>query len=217
MFELVVRMKNLSILFLGLTFLAGCKVDVGTNEAETFAVVALSENISFNDLSKNVLKPRCVECHSWATSESETQKRMVLGSPDSSEIYSKVVSGSMPTTGGSLSSKQIEMLRRYIVGAGVVASNDPILAPTYSSLKFHLLDRSCTTCHNSKSKRRTPFDTYELAVEHADEIISVAEFGTDDGEQMPPLDKEGKPKAPGPTKAILDAFKEWIARGKPNN
>jgi hypothetical protein len=208
---MVVDMK-VKILFFTL-LISGCKVDVGTNENEQFKVLPISSNISFEQLKTYVMNPSCVRCHSWAQDEAAVQQRMIVGNPEGSILYQKIKSGSMPPS-GALSSRHLAIVENYIKGtksAPTIALNS-----TFKSIQFHLINKSCLSCHNDKGEEMS-FEGYANISRRANKILNILEEGDSADTPMPPYDQAGNRKAPLPTAEIIEAFRTWIDEGKLDN
>ena len=204
------------LFFIILLVLTGCKVAIGTNESEQFKVLPqLTGTINFLTLKKYFLDPNCTHCHSWASDEAAVQQRLKLGSPESSLIYQKVKSGAMPPN-AALSTKQLDLLERYILQVKEVKAIE--IMPSFKSVQFHLIGKSCLSCHNDTSEETT-FEGYVNVKKRAKGILKVLISGeTRDGKPMPPFKDDGKTrKAPNPTPEIIKAFKDWVDAGAPNN
>lgn len=193
---------------------SGCKVDVGSNESEKYKVIPMTENVSFNFLKANVLDSSCVKCHSWASDEAKVQQRINYQAFDDSQLLTRVKNGSMPPN-GSLSAKQIKIIERYIKGSTPVETIP--LNSTYQSVRFHLIEKSCLSCHNNVDMKKLSFESYEQVKKRSEEIIDILDYGETQGDPMPPIDENGNPKAPVPTKETVEAFRKWIEEGMQNN
>lgn len=184
----------------------------GTKENEIFQDVTLIDGtVTFDTLKRTILVPQCLRCHSWVQDEAQVGIRVVPGSPATSPLFIQVQSGRMPQGGPALSSTQLSIVEAYIKGG----SNNPPPPPppltaTYSSLKIHLFDRSCTMCHNGESRRIPDLRNYQNVVRHSDETLSEIDIGS-----MPPLDRQGNPRAPIPSEEVINVLHQWVANGMP--
>lgn len=205
-------MKHICFLFLMLLLFA-CEKS-GTNEATLFqAAPTIGEGgVDFATLKSFILTPKCIRCHGWVADEGQVQSRITAGNPETSTLYIRLVNGSMPQGGPALTSSELAVVASYINGpAGNTPAPQIPLTPTYGSLKVHLFEKSCTSCHNTSG--RDPDLSQLTEIRHEiDEIQDQLDFGT-----MPPLDNEGNPRAPVPTQEVLDTFREWVLNGMPNN
>jgi hypothetical protein len=199
-----------------LLLMIGC-VAKGTNESALFrSVPNIDGALNFATVQDFILGPQCVGCHAWAGDEALVRTRVVPGNPSASRLYTELASGRMPRGAAKLSPQQLKLVSDWIIALASDTNPPPQpieLKPTYASLKVHLLDKSCTMCHNSSARRLPSFETYEDVVDEADDIQYYLEFGAADGNPMPPLDRDGNPRAPVPTQAVVDAFKEWVVNG----
>ena len=211
---MVVNMNFRKIIsFIFLITLAACKVDVGTDEAAQFKPLPISSEISFEQLKTYIMSPSCVRCHSWANDEAQVQQRIVVGNPEASALYQRIKSGNMPPN-GALSSKHLQIVENYI--RGTKAAPTIALNSTFKSIQFHLINKSCLSCHNNNSDE-VSFEGYDKVKRKSRSILNVLEEGDQADEPMPPFDANGNRKAPVPTPEIIDAFRQWIAEGMQNN
>ena len=89
------------------------------------------------------------------------------------------------------------------------SESEPILEPTYSSLRHHLIEKSCLPCHAlEKKKGGLSFESYEKVRENAGEIYDLIR----DREMPPP--RSDRPK---PSQEVIDTFEEWMNRGYPES
>ena len=207
------HMKKKNIILLITLFTVGCKVNVGTNESEQFKVIPITGAVDFKALSTYVLNPSCLRCHSWASDEASVQQRIMSGDPENSILYQKIKSGSMPPS-GALPTRQLELVERYIKTAKTAPTIE--INSTFKSINFHLIGKSCLSCHNNTTKEMS-FEGYANVKKHASEIIDILDIGDSEGTPMPPVDSTGRRKAPVPTQQIVEAFRTWMAEGAQNN
>ncbi len=197
----------------------GCKVNVGSNESDTFKVSRLDlSNLNFEALKQNILIPKCLSCHRWVIDESLFARKIKYGSPDESDLFQRIESRQMPPKNGGLTSLEINYVRFFIQSykGPTIPIKIPALEAKYSSLKYHLIDRSCLMCHDG-TKRKPSLASYDQVRDHADDIVDYIEHGDVLGSPMPPLDDQGRPKAPVPSAEMLTLFKQWIQEGSLNN
>lgn len=201
-----------------LLFLVSC-VAKGTNESALFrSVPTIEGGLNFATVQEFILGPQCVGCHAWAGDEALVRTRVVPGNPSASRLYTELASGRMPRGAAKLSPQQLKLVSDWIVALAGDTNPPPQpieLKPTYASLKVHLFERSCTMCHNASARRLPSFETYDDVVDVIEDIEYYLEFGEADGTPMPPLDRDGNPRAPVPTKEIVEAFKQWVVSGMP--
>lgn len=210
-------MKFLTILFL--LFSYGCKVNIGTNESSRFKVMSLDlKTLNYETLKNEILIPQCMSCHTWVKNDGEIAKRISFGKPDQSVLFNDVESGRMPPKGSKLMANQIEYIKFFILNykGSVTPIREPKLEATYTSMRYHLIEKSCIMCHNPNG-RKPYLDTYERVRDKADDVIDYIEHGDVLGSPMPPIGKDGKPKAPVPSAEILSLFKKWVETGSLDN
>jgi len=199
------------LILISLLILNACAPS-GTKENELFQDVTLiSGTVTFDTLKRTILVPQCLRCHTWVQDEAQLGIRVVPGSPATSPLFLQVQSGRMPQGGPALSSNQLAIVEAYIKGG---SDNPPPPPPplmaTYSSLKIHLFDRSCTSCHNGESRRIPDLRSYQNVVRHIDDVVSEIDIGS-----MPPLDRQGNPRAPQPSDEVINALHQWVDNGMP--
>src|SRR5262249_19882148 len=109
---------------------------------------------------RNLFQAKCVRCHgekvrragldlrtpAAALKGGESGPAVVAGKPEKSLLYEKVHSGAMPPAKGErLSEAEVELIRRWIAGAGA--------RPAEPTLTQHdvlpILLRRCTVCHGA--------------------------------------------------------------------
>ncbi len=74
----------------------------------------VEENPSFVKLKKEVLIPKCINCHSGFHSEEDFGKRIVPGDAESSPAYESVREKRMPIGSDPLNEKELQLMRDYI-------------------------------------------------------------------------------------------------------
>lgn len=193
-------------LFLFLLFgLSACEKS-GTNEALLFqSAPQIGDGVDFATLKSFILTPKCVRCHGWAGDEGQVQSRIVAGNPDASTLYIRVLNGSMPQGGPALTTRELEVVAAYINGPGGTTPVPQVpIEAKYSSLKIHLFEKSCTSCHRAGGQDPDLTKLSEIRDE-IDDIEEQLDFGT-----MPP-------QGPAPKQEVLDAFRDWVVSGMPNN
>jgi uncharacterized membrane protein len=211
----LVSMKKI-FCFLFLLIAVACKVQTGTDESSRFKVNNFSiDQVNYSLLRDNVLKPQCLQCHSWVNSEAEVNKRITYGDPESSDLYVVVSSGKMPENAAKLNSQSLNLVRLYILKmAGSQQPQKIPLEATYSSLSVNLFEKSCTSCHSAEGRKKKPYLTNkENIIENIDDIIDYAgdAWDRDDDTEMPPKSKGTRISA-----EVLNMLKEWKNSGFSN-
>ncbi len=193
-----------------------CKIETGTDESSRFKVFNYSiDQVNFSVLHENVLKPQCMHCHSWVNSEAEVIKRLVPGDPANSELYKLVQSGQMPQSSPRLTSQSLDLVRFYILKVnGGQAQKPTPLAPTYSSLKVNLFEKSCIRCHNpdvlAKHPKRPQYMTKKEIVDKYDDILySVTDAWITNDNEMPPQTSS----VPRVSEEVIEMLKKWKDSG----
>jgi hypothetical protein len=209
-----------AILIFSLLIVYSCGQQTGTNESGQFRVQKLdAENVSFAELKKELIGPMCISCHSEYADE-----RVVL--KEKAKILAEIKSGRMPMKASPLNKTQIGYITKYLDGIereserGRVVnptSPDPTipyptepeieievkpdLAPTYASLKYHLLEQyKCLKCHSGSNDIR--LDSEKLLIKYIEDVSFALE-----SDSMP-VDSENNPSGPV-SQDVKDAFTEW--------
>lgn len=94
---------------------------------------------------------------------------------------------------------------------GTITSITPLEA-NYDSLKVHLIEKSCLSCHKDRDDFKPAFITKQDLIDNADDIIFYVEEGCDLGSCMPPLLDNGTSVLPIPSPEVMQAFKDWIKK-----
>lgn len=204
------------LLLLSLIILVSCKVETGTDESSRFKVFSYAQGqVDFNILKTNVLNSQCVQCHSWAGTESEVIKRIIPGQALNSTLYKVVKSGQMPSGKPRLTDQAILLVEAYINGVSSDRAIKPVpLAPTYSSLKVNLFEKSCVACHNPDvlvlhPKRPLLISKEAIIARYNDIVYSVTDAWNMNDNEMPPE----KSKYPHLTDEVIQALKDWKDAG----
>jgi hypothetical protein len=208
-------MKKILIPFL-LIATTACKIETGTDESSRFKVFNYSmDQVNYTVLRDNVLKPQCMQCHSWVNSETEVIKRIVPGDPANSELYKVVLSGQMPASSPRLTSQSLTIVKYYILKVDGSQAQKPVpLNATYSSLKVNLFEKSCIRCHNpdvlAKHPKRPIFTTKAAIIDRYDDILySMTDAWITNDNEMPPTTSD----VPRASEAVVDMLKKWKDSG----
>lgn len=106
------------------------------------------------------------------------------------------------------------MISQFIKGVakGSFPTTIP-LEPTYASLKVHLIDKSCISCHGEVPAEDTDLqlNTYERARDKRKAVRSLRrmKLPSEHEQAMPPAD------ASRISVEIIDTFEQWIELGFP--
>ena len=102
--------------------------------------------------------------------------------------------------------------RVTFVARGVAVAQVPEVLATYTSLKTHLYEKSCTMCHNQdfQNKRMPPLDTYDDAKAFAELSLKYIEVGL-----MPKMNTNFRVPPEIPTDEVVEKLREWIALDYP--
>jgi hypothetical protein len=210
-------MKNI-IFPLIILMLTACKIETGTDESSRFRVFNYPiEQVNFNLLRDNVLKPQCLQCHTWVNSESEVLKRITPGEPTNSILYQVLQSGQMPQSAPRLSDQSLFLVKQFILKTSAADAPTPTpLAPTYTSLKVNLFEKSCLSCHNPdvqiKHPKRPIFTTKDAIINRYDDILyAMTDAWITNDNEMPPSTSV----VPRVKEEVINAFKLWQEAGFP--
>ncbi len=208
-------MKKFILPFMVLA-VVGCKVETGTDESSRFKVINYSmDQVNFTLVRDQVLKPQCMQCHSWAGNEAEVLKRIVPGDPTNSELYKLVQSGQMPASSPRLTDQSMNLIRQYIMKLSGIQPQKPVpLEPKYSSLKANLFEKSCTRCHNPDVQAKHPdrpllTDKESIINRYDDIVYSMTDAWDTYDNEMPPT----KSNIPRVSPEVLEMFKKWKEAG----
>ena len=141
-------MKVSALLFLSLSLLtfSSCIQNLGTNEGSEFQFVDLSpESVTFADINRLIMGPKCLRCHAWASDEAEFDSRITPGDPENSSLYNQIESGAMPLGGPELTSSEKKLVYDFIANKvknvvdTVPPIEDPILPEPSSEEQFQFV------------------------------------------------------------------------------
>ncbi len=208
-------MKKLLFSIMILSFVA-CKMETGTDESSRFQVFNYADTqVSFAVIRDRVLRPQCLQCHSWSIDETEVNKRILPGNPEGSELYRMVKNGQMPSGSPRLSDQSLKLVEQYIVHLSKSKVEAPIpLSATYSSLKVNLFEKSCIRCHNpdvlAKHPKRPLLTSKKAIIDRYDDILySVTDAWTMNDNEMPPASSD----VPRVSEEVVKMLKEWKDSG----
>lgn len=89
-------------------------VPTGTNSSPTPTPSATASGVTFAQLRTQIFNSRCVQCHSFLTSEAQTRSYLQPGYPESSALYLRVKNNNMPPSGAALTQNQKDLIFNYI-------------------------------------------------------------------------------------------------------
>lgn len=223
-------MNHFSILFslfLAAGLLASCnytRLKDAPESTQNFGELSFEEKatmMNFQFINSKILEPKCVSCH--GTSGNISLESYQLVKAQLSEIQASVfVEQTMPKR-GSLTMEEKRLLWNWIkIGAPLESSETPPpeepLIATYDSIRTHVFESKCLTCHNpSGTGNKIPLDKefllnspLELVLpENPDESGLIIALERKDNKRMPP-EKEGysalKPE-------VVQVIRDWITNG----
>lgn len=202
----------------------------------------------FTSIKKELFDKRCISCHSPSGSASgvplgslkdilDSPRELVIpGNPDESGLIIAVERTDSkrmppPEVGNQLSKEVISVLRQWIENGAPESEensspnptpppNPSPLAPTFTSIKQHIFDSRCISCHSQGGKASgVPLVTYGDLMNSPRDLVlpgNVEESGLwialsrDDDKRMPP------PKnADGLKSEELEIVSKWIELGAP--
>lgn len=190
-----------------------------------------ASELNFSSVYSQVLRPSCIGCHGSSGGISVESYASVKA--NLSKIYdSVIVQRSMPkapTT--SLTDQQLGLLNAWIVAGAPENSEEgeapiPALEPTFASIKTHILEVKCLSCHApGKPVARIPLVTKEdllnspldiVVPGNAEESgIILAVTNPDPKKKMPPAkDAQGNETGYAPlSDAEVGIISLWINKG----
>jgi len=181
-----------------------------------------------------VLQNYCVSCHSPSSGVVtpipdilnqaflEAQGFIVIGSPQSSSLYLDVIDGIEPRDGQTLSNRDIEVLRDWILGpnlfnddiggsiGGGSGSGTPAIPATFASVNSRIIQPLCVSCHGAGSANGSLVNYTAVRVYVTPNSLSGSELWQQVAlNQMPqsmPLNAE-----------LKSLLQRWILEGAQNN
>lgn len=189
------------ILFLNLLVLLSCGKNLGTNEGTEFRVFDInSSNITFANINDLILRDKCLNCHDWASSEAEFDKRIIPGDPENSPMYQQIASGAMPLGGPELTNSEKDLIYQFILNkVSVVEEVPPAPAPAptpidepngpsievmalVEQVKTEILIPNCQLCHGWVSEDEAIFSRIVPGKPEQSRLYLLVENGS-----MPPF------------------------------
>lgn len=214
-------------LFIFMSVLVGCnnvryKQSLDMNTGFDLPQEKMSQ-LSYELISQEVLKPRCVSCHGDSGGvrlESYSEVVKEIGSIKRSVFEQQT----MPKR-GALTNEQLSLLWNWLkLGAPEFATGGEVipppenLAPTFASIDKNIFQVTCIDCHNATgSGKRILLDPESLLNSplelvlpgNPDESGLVLSVERNDSKRMPPA-KDGYAPLTSEEKA---AIREWIEKG----
>ncbi len=180
-----------------------------------------SRFMNYSFIDSRIFQPKCTGCH--GTSRKVNLETYASVKTHLAEIRNSVfVEKTMPKR-GALTKEEARLLWNWIkLGAPLLSQEppppvDPLIA-TYESIRRHVFEPKCITCHNPTGKgKRILLDREALLdsplelvlVGNADESGLIIALERKDDKRMPP-EEEGytalKPE-------VIEIFREWINNG----
>jgi hypothetical protein len=181
-----------------------------------------------------LLKSKCVACHGAESAQAELRlesHQSILaggksgpavfpGSPETSLLLQKVVSGAMPPVGEKLTDDEVQLLRDWIhQGARGAAKSGPLIT---DKDVLPILQMRCVTCHG-KTRREGDLDLRTIAsrltggrsgpaLVPGDPKASMMFRRVVSGE-MPPPHMLFENNVKSPTDAEVETLRQWVASG----
>ena len=190
--------------------------------------------VGFEGAVQPLLKAKCVTCHGAEAPQAELnlESHQTLlkggksgpaifpGSPETSLLLQKVVSGAMPPVGEKLTDDELQILRDWIhQGAAGTSESGPLIT---DKEVLPILQMRCVTCHG-KRRREGDLDLRTLASRLKGGRSGPALVpGDPEGSlmfqrvaagEMPPPDMLFANNVKSPTDAELETLRKWIASG----
>lgn len=193
-----------------------------------FSNYDLTSQSGVQNAAINLLSNKCASCHNSVNAQGNitditnieylTYSRLVVaGEPEISPIISQVATGNMPP-GKPLSGNEVDILKKWVTGlldspeTGGAPPPTATVEPKYSVLAAQVFGPRCATCHAGRTYK---LDTYSS-------VFSTVIAGNADGSLLYQVVTVGKtggkmPQGGALSAAQIQAIKDWINAGAPNN
>lgn len=166
--------------------------------------------VTFEMVKSQILTPKCLSCHSNASTAEGLNSWIVAGQPDVSSFFTRMEDGSMPKGASAVSTADLELARMYIQQLATspvpapTPTPDPVNGISFSELKNRVLDPyRCTSCHNVSTEARLA-NWIDIEKPMESELYTITNSG-----EMP----QGNTKVSAENQAfILQYIKDYAAR-----
>jgi hypothetical protein len=140
--------NNICLFFIILTFFA-CQNKIGSDESSEFTFFDQSADLSFGNLYRLVLSPKCLRCHSWINNEDAVHERIIPGSPEDSSLFLLIDSGKMPVGGPELNLQEKQFVYSYIKSLEPlpIITELKLNSDQFAQVKNEILIPKCVKCH----------------------------------------------------------------------
>lgn len=207
---------------LALIISCGNYEELKSEPSSSFDNIRAVSGLTFADIQKQVIGPKCITCHAGYTNYSAVKA-------DLSKILREVLSDNMPKKPNApLTDDEKSLLVSWQEdGAplGNVVAIEPSpeddgLQPNWKSISKNILQKKCTACHNPQGEQAfLPFTTRLEMFSKRDKLFNfdepeksyILEVIQDSFEPMPPLDSPFK----SVTQDEINVLTEWIRLGLP--
>jgi uncharacterized membrane protein len=182
--------------------------------------------------ARAVLQNYCVSCHNPNSGVStsipdilnqaflESQGFIVIGSPQSSSLYLDIIDGIEPRNGQTMSNRDIEVLRDWILGPNLFndeigggiggGGGTPAIPATFASVNSRIIQPLCVSCHGAGSANGSLVNYNAVRVYVTPNSLAGSELWQQVAlNQMPqaaPLNAE-----------LKSLLQRWILEGAQNN
>ncbi len=209
----------LTLLCLCLISSCGSSVELKENPTSKFGGVFTLEELSFKNISDEILKPSCIQCHAGYS-----DYEAVLNEKD--KILTAVLQDRMPKNASALDDYKKSLLKTWVdsgapLGTGVDPRPSTKLEPTWNSLSKKVFFPKCVQCHNPNgqasfldlSTRQKFFEQRDYLLNNFEDVENsyLMEVLTDPTEPMPPVWSNIERLNEEEIKTVL----EWIEKGLP--
>lgn len=213
-----------------------------------------NSEIFFEEVKTRVLAENCLSCHGTGSASGDLSSYtaildfVVPGNADSSELVSslKNFGGRMPR-GGTISSSEAELIRRWINEGAKERANekpeaptpsptptpvplpDEVVKATYQEIQTKILNKKCVMCHSDKRRASDlSLESYTETMslfgnvvpgkpDESGLYVSVTIYQGETRPYMPPPTEVDRGVVDALTQSEQEAVRQWIAAGAQNN
>jgi uncharacterized membrane protein len=175
------KLKSVLIILTTVSFFSGCNYSTSKENAaeQNKNIVLKTEDLSYTKINEQILKPKCLSCHSGREEPNLSTYKDVVAYK--TEIYTESVnSDDMPKNNNKLTAAQKQNLKSWLdAGAPEFGSNpdEPQNPPPvvtnppvntldrpvlWATVKTKIFNKSCTSCHFAGNKEGlSSYEDYE--------------------------------------------------------
>lgn len=214
----------LSTLLLSTSFLmflisCGNSVEFKKNPMPKFQGGVIVTNITFDEISNQILKPQCIKCHAGYGDYGAVFA-------EKEGILDAVLKGRMPKNAPALNNNLKAVLNEWVRGGapsgdGSAPPTPTKLVATWESLSKKVIFRKCVQCHNPDGRAEfLDLSTRQKFFEQRHDLLNnfvdaknsyLIQVITDPEEPMPPPWSKVEPVTAEELRVLI----EWIEKGLP--